>query len=309
VARAAAVADDAAKITEEATAAVVADDAARVTEEATAAVNAAKFGKIGRIAGRAAIPLAVAAGGVATYAATRAGDRDRASGAIGGTVGGILGGIAVGAAAGAVIGGTAGSVVPGIGTVAVGVVAGIAGGIGGAFVGEAAAKRYASSAVGWLTGVDGKFEQAMKGLNPRLQAFMDQNHDRKRDVEDVHHILKRAGLDSIDKIDTNHDGKLSSAELNSALTGVIIDKELGEKLAELNAKSWGKVVGNKDGKLTLNELKAALPKGLDLLSLDKDHNGDISGREITDALIAARPPATPAVPPKPATATARPVRH
>lgn len=301
--------DDAAKAVTESVDDVVkvaaesADDAAKA---ATAGATGAQAGggsaalrMAGRISTRAMIPLAVAAGGVQTYAAVREGNRERAASAVGGTIGGILGGIAVGAGAGALMGGTAGSVVPGVGTIVVGVVAGVAGGIGGAIIGEEGARRYASSAMGWLTGVDGKFEKAMKGLDPRLQAFIDQNGDHKRDVEDVHLILKRAGLDSIDKIDKNHDGKLSSGELNAALAGVIINKELGEKLAEANAKGWGKSLGNKDGKLTLDELKAALPKGLDLLSLDKNHNGDISGREISDALNAARNAAAATIPPKP----------
>lgn len=76
----------------------------------------------------------------------------------------------------------------------------------------------------------------------------------------------------------------------------------------MNSKGWGGVFGNKDGKMTLAELKAALPKGMDILSLDKDHNGDISGREITDALNAARHAVATPIAPKPKAAAATP-RH
>ena len=49
-----------------------------------------------------------------------------------------------------------------------------------------------------------------------------------------------------------------------------------------------KHLGNKDGKLTLDDLKAALPKGFDIASLDKDRSDTISGKEITDAIAAAQ---------------------
>lgn len=250
----------------------------------------------GRMAGRAAIPLAVAAGGAETFVAVRAGDRERATSAVGGTLGGIFGGLAVGAGAGALMGAATGSVVPGVGTITVGVVAGVAGGIGGAIVGEQAAQRYASRAIGWLTGIDRKIRDAMKDLDPRLRPFLDANHDGTVSINEVHALLARGNLGAISRIDANGDGTLSGAELNQALTSVVIDQALSATLPDLRANGLGREAGSQPGNLTLAELKAAFPEGFDFLNFITSNNGRISASEIIQALHASAPPTTPPVP-------------
>jgi hypothetical protein len=279
------------------------DDAARLARAAGQAEQAAAQGAkgtamhaAGRIANRAAIPLAVAAGGAETFVAVRAGDRERATSAVGGTFGGIVGGFAVGAGAGALMGATTGSVVPGAGTIVVGVVAGVAGGIGGAIVGEQAAQRYASRAIGWLTGIDSKIQEAMRNLDPRLRPFLDVNHDGSVSVDEVHALLKRGNVASISRMDTNGDGKLSGAELNQALTSAVVDQALSATLPDLRANGLGAEIGRQNGNLTLAELKAAFPEGFDFLNLITSKNGRVSATEIVEALHANAPPSTPPVP-------------
>ena len=280
-----------------------ADDAARLArtggqvEQAVAqGARGSTMHAAGRMAGRAAIPLAVAAGGAETFVAVRAGDRERATGAVGGTLGGIFGGLAVGAGAGALMGAATGSVVPGVGTITVGVVAGVAGGIGGAIVGEQAAQRYASRAIGWLTGIDRKIRDAMKDLDPRLRPFLDANHDGTVSINEVHALLARGNLGAISRIDANGDGTLSGAELNQALTSVVIDQALSATLPDLRANGLGGEAGSQPGNLTLAELKAAFPEGFDFLNFITSNNGRISASEIIQALHASAPPTTPPVP-------------
>ncbi len=69
-----------------------------------------------------------------------------------------------------------------------------------------------------------------------------------------------------------------------------IDAELTKNLSELEKKGWANILGNKDTKLTLDELKQSFKdKGITLTSLDKDGDGKITGKEITDALWHHRP--------------------
>ena len=64
----------------------------------------------------------------------------------------------------------------------------------------------------------------------------------------------------------------------------------------MESKGWGKNLGDKNGKLTLDELKASLKeKGIDLATLIRDEK--ITGKAITDALTtkAVSPAATASV--------------
>ena len=85
-------------------------------------------------------------------------------------------------------------------------------------------------------------------------------------------------------------------ELKSALEkarATFIDNQLTEQLASLEAKGWGKNLGDKDGKLTLEELKASIKqKGIELATLIRDDQ--ISGKTITDALTTK--PTSPTTP-------------
>jgi hypothetical protein len=118
--------------------------ATSIVDDAVKAAGAVEgLGMVGKIAGKVAIPLTVAAGAVDLTKAIAAGDDKAAAGAIGSTAGGILGGMAVGAGAGALAGTTLGPV----GTAAVGVAGGIVGGVVGGIYGEEVAKEYAAGAV------------------------------------------------------------------------------------------------------------------------------------------------------------------
>ena len=242
-----------------------------------------------KFAGRMAIPLALAVGTFETGAAMREGNRERAAGAIGSTGGGIIAGIGAGVVYGAIAGGSGGTaVVPGVGTLVGGVVVGVVGGVTGAFLGEAAMKKWGTGFTGWMTGVDGKFEEALKGIDPRLIAYLDSTRNHKVDVEELHTLLKRIDKDSIDKLDTDKNGTLTAKELNQSLTAALVRENLNVLLPALEKLGVGKAISNKNGHLTADEIKAAFPKGFDFLSLDKEHNG-ISAKEIVDGLVAHRP--------------------
>jgi hypothetical protein len=269
-------------------AAETAQAAAKAAEQAA---KAEKLLKAGRIAGRAAIPLALATMSFDASAGAKAGDRERVAGAIGGTLTGIAGGAAAGALAAGAAGALFGSVVPGWGTLAVGVVAGLGGGIYGAMVGEEKAKEHISGIVGRWIGSDDKFLEAIKQIDPATQKQFAKSGG-KLTLDDVHEILKGGKMDSVAHVDTSKDGKLSGAELKAALEkarATFIDNQLTDQLSALEAKGWGNNLGNKDGKLTLDELKASFKeKGIELATLDKDKSGTISGKEITDAIMTAQ---------------------
>jgi hypothetical protein len=104
----------------------------------------------------------------------------------------------------------------------------------------------------------------------------------------------------MESVDKNHDGKFSARELSDALQPIAkaqqqavavkrpapdVGAALQSHLAELEAKGWGKFIGNGDTKIALDEIKNAFAKsGVKLDSIDKNHDGSITGREITDAL-------------------------
>jgi hypothetical protein len=262
-----------------------------ISKAAEQAEKTAKLLKAGKLAGRGALVVTVGIGIADGTAGAKAGDRERVAGAAGGT----LGAIAVGAAAGALAAGAAGalfgSVVPGWGTVAVGLVAGLGGGIYGAVVGEEKAKEHLSGLAGRMIGSDDKFLEAMKQLDAATQKQF-AGKDGKLTLDDVHKVLKDGKLGSVAHVDTDKDGKLTGSELKAALEKArttFIDNQLTDQLTALEAKGWGKNLGNKDGKVTLDELKTSLKeKGIALASLDKDNSGTISGKEITDAIAAAQ---------------------
>ncbi|MFZ4541861.1 MAG: M48 family metalloprotease [Rickettsiales bacterium] len=270
------------------------------TETAQAAAKAAeqaakteKLLKAGRIAGKAAIPLAVVTGAVEASVGARAGDRERVASAIGGTAGGIIGGMLAGAATAAATGAIVGSAVPGIGTVVVGIVAGVGGGIAGAVVGEEGIKNWSwgINKIGNIIGSDDKFRDAMKQLDPETQKQF-AGVKGTLSLDDVHAILKSGKMDSLSHVDTNKDGKLSGDELKQALQKartVFLDNQLTMQLATLESKGLGKELGDKNGKLTLDEVKAALKeKGVDLAKLIQgDH---LNAKALTEALAIAPTP-------------------
>ena len=111
-------------------------------------------GRMGKLAGRLALPLTVAAG---LYDVATAEEGERAN-AAGGAAGGVLGGVA-GAKAGALAGGAIGSVVPGVGTAAGAAIGGLAGGIGGAMLGTDLGQSLVESfQEAWPTIVEGASE-------------------------------------------------------------------------------------------------------------------------------------------------------
>ena len=100
------------------------------------------LGKMGKWAGRLALPLTVADG---IYDVATADEGEKAN-AAGGAVGGVAGGV-LGAKAGALAGGAIGSIVPGVGTAAGAAVGGLAGGIGGAMLGTEAVGEFFEPAI------------------------------------------------------------------------------------------------------------------------------------------------------------------
>ncbi len=191
---------------------------------------------VGKVAGKAFIPLALLSGGLDAYAGDQAGDRDRVAGAIGGTLGGIGAGLAAGAMLGAA-GGTC--IIPGAGTVVGGVVVGIGFGIVGAFVGEKTVQKFASGMIGKVTGIDQKFAEAIKGIDQKTLQLVDLNHDGKVTVEELHQFLKLANKDSIAALDGKVD-KLKAADLQRAIATIAVDPHLTQKLAKLKAHAQGK---------------------------------------------------------------------
>ncbi|MES2984604.1 MAG: hypothetical protein V4735_05395 [Pseudomonadota bacterium] len=72
-------------------------------------------------------------------------------------------------------------------------------------------------------------------------------------------------------------------------TQASIDEQLARHLPALKEKGWASALGNKDAVLTLDELKASLQaKGIALENLHAGP-GMISGKDITDALLAPTP--------------------
>lgn len=91
--------------------------------------------------------------------------------------------------------------------------------------------------------------------------------------------------------------------LNRRFTGMLggwnVDSELRDDLKDLESKGWAKLMGNHDDKLKLGELKNFFKeKGISIAEVDKNHDGHITGREITDALrahgVGVAKPAKPA---------------
>ena len=112
------------------------------------------LGKMGKWAGRLALPLTVADG---IYDVATADEGEKAN-AAGGAVGGVAGGV-LGAKAGALAGGAIGSIVPGVGTAAGAAVGGLAGGIGGAMLGTDVGQSIVESfQEAWPTIVEGASE-------------------------------------------------------------------------------------------------------------------------------------------------------
>ena len=93
-------------------------------------------GAVGRFAGRAAIPLALAASAVEAGSVLM--DKNRSGSDKGAALTGIAGGVGGGLLGGAAAGAALGSVLPGIGTIVGGIVGGVLGGIGGRKLGDMA---------------------------------------------------------------------------------------------------------------------------------------------------------------------------
>ncbi len=126
-----------------------ADDVARGAR----ALGAAR--SLGRVAGKAALPLAIAVASFDVFSTWRAegGFGPETRKALGRGVGGIAGG----AAGGALVGAAIGSVVPGVGTVIGGALGGIVGGIAGSKLGE----WFAVDGVKAVSGAASKVEDAV----------------------------------------------------------------------------------------------------------------------------------------------------
>jgi hypothetical protein len=70
------------------------------------------------------------------------------------------------------------------------------------------------------------------------------------------------------------------------LSEKVIEKQLENHLHILEEKGWSKRIGNGDNNINLDELKRIFAKnGVKLKDIDKDGDGNITGKEITDILV------------------------
>lgn len=63
-----------------------------------------------------------------------------------------------------------------------------------------------------------------------------------------------------------------------------LDKQITALIPELEKMGWAKELGDKKGPLTLDEIKAAFPKGFDYVKIDANLDGKVTGKEVTDVL-------------------------
>ncbi len=147
---------------------------------------------------------------------------------------------------------------------------------------------------------DGLYLQAqMKDLEAKGWGKYVGNHDARIGAGELLTTFGKNGV-RVETLDKNNDGALSARELSDALQPIAkaqqqaaavkrpapdVGAALQSHLAELEAKGWGKFIGNGDTKIALDEIKNAFAKsGVKLDSIDKNHDGKVTGREITDAL-------------------------
>lgn len=246
-----------------------------------------------KVAGRAAIPLAVASGAFETATAWQAGNRERAAEAVGSTAGGIIGGLAVGAAAGATAGVVGGSIT-GPGAIATGIAGGVIGGVGGAIVGGEAAKEYAQGATGWMLGIDDDIANIIRASSPTMRQELGLNYNHKNfnsahevsaaDIEKVYAYLKSSGITAVNEINRFGD-TIDSADLSNVMAE---NRRLSSAITGLDA-TWNKYLDDSgNGQIDLAEVRSALKlHHVDILALDKDADRTISAEELSNGLNAA----------------------
>lgn len=127
-------------------------------------------GALAKLAGRAALPLAVGAGALEATAGVLEDNPERVAGAIGSTGGGILGGIIAGAGAGALAGAATGSPSgPGATITAFG--GAVIGAIAGGYYGEEIAKEWLTDSVDTVMGVFRDEEPRQTIESPTISAL------------------------------------------------------------------------------------------------------------------------------------------
>lgn len=136
--------------------------AAKVSEAASLVSKVSRFGKVFRIAGKVALPLAIA-GDVAEFATSKTKVKTGAQ------IAGGWGGMLAGAKLGTMAGGALGSIIPGIGNVVGAAAGGLIGGIGGYFGGR------------WIGGkIGGKLQKPLghpsaSGTGADMRGYLSQN--------------------------------------------------------------------------------------------------------------------------------------
>jgi hypothetical protein len=245
---------------------------------------------IGRLAGRAAIPLALASGVFETATAWQAADRERAAGAVGATGGGILGGISAGFAAGAAAGALGGAPT-GPGVLITGVVGGVVGAVGGAIVGEAVAREHAASMMGWALGIDDDIAMMVRQSSAQMRQTLKLEHRAPfiqlqapvtdGDIEKIYDYLEASGVRAVAEIDRDNNGldvldlfhfMQENTKLQSAIAGLDV--------------SWTPYLDeNASGKIELSEIRRMLKDHkIDIGSINSDQNQTLDSSELSATL-------------------------
>jgi hypothetical protein len=146
---------------------------------------------------------------------------------------------------------------------------------------------------------DGLYLQAqLKDLEAKGWGEYVGNGDARIGAGELISTFAKKGV-RMESVDKNHDGKFTAREMSDALQPIAkaqqqaavkrpapdVGAALQAHLADLEKKGWGKFIGNGDTKIALDEIKNTFAKsGVKLDSIDKNHDGKFTGREITDAL-------------------------
>jgi hypothetical protein len=132
----------------------------------------AELGPLPKLAGKAALPLAIGAGLLEAGAGALEHDAERVASAVGNTAGGIVGGMAAGAVAGAAWGFVGGSPT-GPGAIITAGAGALVGAIGGGYVGDVAAKHFLTGTVDKILDAVEPRKPPLAGLSPEMMRALE----------------------------------------------------------------------------------------------------------------------------------------
>ena len=222
--------------------------------------GASSLGKVGKIAGKAAVPLAIATEGISTgidvYNAEKEGDHRESAQEVGGGVGSLAGGFG-GAAAGAALG--AGFF--GIGAVPGAIIGGIIGGFGGDALGEAAGEGIydATHDKNEITELQKMELQEMYNKVSELYDTEGNNAAQDYTTSTVVPYLRSIGVSQsiTDKYNTDVGKPDFMKDIEKGTFGDVITKEENGKFTEDNTSA---ILENTEELKKLNELDIKFPK-------------------------------------------------